>query len=67
MLDNHRWILLLHRLVDGELATGLGYVDDPLPGMVVMDLGAEDSIVGVVARAHGGATLVPELSNGKES
>jgi hypothetical protein len=75
MLDNHHWILLLYRLLDGDVIAGLGYVDDPHLGMldrstlmecvismVEMDLVPEDSIVGATVRKHGGVMLAPELS-----
>lgn len=74
-LDNHHWILLLYRLADGEMIAGFGYVDDPTPGMldrstlvefaenmVEMDL-AEDTIVGVAMREHGGVDLAAALSH----
>ncbi|WP_431273264.1 hypothetical protein ACQ858_13655 [Variovorax ureilyticus] len=76
MLDNYHWILLLYRLADGELVTGVGYVDDPYPGMldrgtllecvetmVEMDVMPDDSIVGVAVRKHRGVVLAPELSH----
>jgi hypothetical protein len=72
-LDNHHWILLLYRLVDGEVLAGFGYVDDPIPGMldrealvelvgnmVEMDL-EPGALVGEAAAAHGGVTLAAEL------
>lgn len=76
MLDNCHWILLMYRLADGELVTGVGHVEDPYPGMldrgtleeyvesmVAMDVTPDDSIVGVAARKHGGVVLAPELSH----
>lgn len=78
-LDNHHWILLLYRLVDGGVLAGFGYVDDPVPGMldretlvefvenmVEMDL-AEDSIVGLAVREHGGVELAAALSHVRPS
>lgn len=72
-LDNHHWILLLYRLVDGEVLAGFGYVNDPIPGMldrqtliefvgsmVEMDL-EPGALVGEAAAAHGGATLADVL------
>ncbi|MDN8617149.1 hypothetical protein [Variovorax ginsengisoli] len=72
-LDNHHWILLLYRLVDGEVLAGFGYGDDPIPGMldretliefvgnmVEMDL-EPGALVGETAAAHGGATLADVL------
>lgn len=74
-LENHLWILLLYRLADGEAVAGFGCVDDPIPGMldrptlvefvenmVEMDL-AEDTIVGVAVREHGGVELAAALSH----
>lgn len=76
VLDNYHWMLLLYRLVDGELIAGLGYVDDPYPGMldpaslreyvesiVEMDLASEASIVNAAVCEHGGVALAPELSH----
>lgn len=80
VLDNHHWILLLYRLVDGEVIAGLGYVDDPYPGMLdfaslreyvesiaEMDLMSEDSIVNAAVREHGGVTLASELEHIKSA
>lgn len=73
-LDNHHWILLLYRLVDGEVLAGFGYVDDPIPGMldratlvefvgnmVEMDL-EPGAVACEEAAAHGGVLLAPELT-----
>ncbi|MDM0084756.1 hypothetical protein QTI17_29565 [Variovorax sp. J31P179] len=72
-LDNHHWILLLYRLVDGALLAGFGCVDDPIPGMldretliefvanmVEMDL-EPGALVREAAVAHGGSTIADVL------
>lgn len=76
VLDDPHWILMLYRLADGELITGLGQVSDPYPGMldrgtllecvegmVEMDIGTRGTIVNAEARQHGGVSLAPELAH----
>lgn len=74
-LDNHHWILLLYRLMDGEVIAGLGYVDDPYPGMldlaslrehiesmVELDV-AFGAVVSAAVQEHEGVILAPELAH----
>lgn len=73
-LDNHHWILLLYRLVDGEVLAGFGCVDDPIPGMlerealvefvgsmVEMDVASEGTFINAAARQARGVLLAPAL------
>ncbi|CAN7770629.1 hypothetical protein LJR290_007502 [Variovorax sp. LjRoot290] len=78
VLENHHWILLLYRLTDGHMIAGLGYVDDPYPGMldmasvreyvssmVEMDLSSVGSTVSEAVGAHGGVMLASALSQAR--
>lgn len=73
-LDNHHWILLLYRLVDGEVLAGFGHIDDPVPGMleremlveyvgtmVEMDVASDGTIINAAVKQARGVQLAPAL------
>ncbi|VTU41739.1 hypothetical protein RA8P1_00083 (plasmid) [Variovorax sp. RA8] len=73
-LDNHHWILLLYRLIDGEVLAGFGHIDDPVPGMleremlveyvgtmVEMDVASDGTIINAAVRQARGVQLAPAL------